>query len=208
MDNLPSSNFEEFLFKYRYYFLILLSGLILIGFGAFFWQNKTHLSPNNIEVLEGPTGGQETSFLTAEIAGAVENPGVYKLPAGSRVDDLLIVAGGFSADADRFWVEQNINRAAKLSDGQKVIIQQSGVLSAENFGQYQNISRSRGSGQQNLVNINTAGLSELDKLPGIGPVYGQNIIDHRPYSKIEELLERDILKQNVYEKIKDEISVY
>jgi competence protein ComEA len=208
MSELPGPNFEEFFFKYRYYFLILLSGLILIGFGAFFWQNKLHLSSNNIEVLEGTTGAQETSFLVVEIVGAVEKPGVYKLAAGSRVDDLLVAAGGFSADADRSWVDKNINRAAKLSDGQKVVIQQSGVLSAENSGTHQSVSSVGGSGQQNLININTASLSELDKLPGIGPVYGQNIIDHRPYSKIEELTEKGILGKSVYEKIKNLITVY
>jgi competence protein ComEA len=208
MNDLPGPNFEEFLFKYRYYLLLLLSGLILIGFGAFFWQNKPHLSSNKVEVLEGLTETQETSFLVVEITGAVEKPGVYKLPQNSRVEDLVIAAGGFSADADRSWIDKNINRAAKLLDGQKVFIQQSGVLSAGNSGQYQNASSSWGSSQQNLVNINTVSLSELDKLPGIGQVYGQNIIDHRPYSKIEDLLEKDVLKKNVYEKIKDKITAY
>jgi competence protein ComEA len=208
MSELPGPNFEELLFKYRYYLLIFLSGLILIGFGAFFWQNKSHLSSNNIEVLEGTTVSQETSFLVVEISGAVEKPGVYKLSVGSRIDDLLVTAGGLSADADRSWVEKNINRAAKISDGQKVVIQQSGVLSAENSGQYQNVSGTWGSGQENLVNINTASLSELDKLPGIGPVYGQNIIDHRPYSKIEDLIEKDVLKTSVFEKIKNLITAY
>jgi competence protein ComEA len=206
--DLPAFNFEEFLFKYRYYLLVFLSGLILIGFGAFFWQNKSHLSSNKVEVLEGTTESQETSFLVVEITGAVEKPGVYKLPQNSRTEDLLVMAGGFSADADRNWVDKNINRAAKLSDGQKVYIYQSGVLSAENSGQYQSASGTWGSGQENLVNINAAGLSELDELPGIGPVYGQNIIDHRPYSKIEELTEKGVLKTSVFEKIKNLISVY
>jgi competence protein ComEA len=206
--NLPTFDFEELLLKYRYYFLSFLIGLILIGFGAFFWQNRAHLSSNKVEVLEETTGGQESSFLVVEIVGAVEKPGVYKLGKNSRIEDLIISAGGFSADADRNWVDKNINRAAKLSDGQKVYIQQSGVLSAENSGQYQNVSSSWGSGQENLVNINTASLSELDKLPGIGPVYGQNIIDHRPYSKIEDLTEKDVLKASVFEKIKDEITAY
>ena len=59
-----------------------------------------------------------------------------------------------------------------------------------------------------MVNINTATLKELDTLPGIGPVYGQNIIEHRPYSTVEELLSKAVLKKNVYEKIKDKVSVY
>ena len=58
-----------------------------------------------------------------------------------------------------------------------------------------------------LVNINTSSLGELDKLPGIGQVYGQKIIEQRPYSNIEEILTKEVLPKNVFEKIKDKISL-
>jgi len=51
--------------------------------------------------LQATTEGQAGSEVTAEIAGEVVNPGVYKLPAGSRVEDLLVASGGFSTSADR-----------------------------------------------------------------------------------------------------------
>src|SRR3989344_1087747 len=60
----------------------------------------------------------------------------------------------------------------------------------------------------NLININTASQSELESLWGIGPVYAQNIIEQRPYSSVEELLTKKIIKQNVYDRVKDQISVY
>ncbi|MHA2055880.1 MAG: ComEA family DNA-binding protein [Candidatus Hodarchaeales archaeon] len=56
--------------------------------------------------------------------------------------------------------------------------------------------------------MNTATLKELDSLPGIGPVYGQSIIEHRPYSTVEELLSKDALKKSTYEKVKDLVTVY
>ena len=59
-----------------------------------------------------------------------------------------------------------------------------------------------------LININTASLQELDTLPGIGPVYGQSIVEHRPYSNIEELMSKGALKKNVYEKVKDLVTIY
>ncbi|EKD47123.1 MAG: helix-hairpin-helix DNA-binding motif-containing protein, partial [uncultured bacterium] len=59
-----------------------------------------------------------------------------------------------------------------------------------------------------LININAASQSELETLWGIGPVTAQNIIEQRPYSSVEELLSKKIIKQNVYDKIKDQIAVW
>jgi competence protein ComEA len=140
------------------------------------------------------------------------HPGVYKLVSGSRVDDLLVLSGGFSSDANRVWTDKYLNRAAKLTDGQKVYIpsvnQQSNVLSAENSGGDQTISSTFSSDSNSLININTASLSQLDSLPGIGQIYGQNIIEHRPYSTLEELVSKGALKQSLYDKIKNLITLY
>ena len=191
--------------------IIVLAGLILIGFGVFFYKSGGFEPSTKVEVLSdvAEESGKE---ITVEIAGEVANPGVYKLPAASRVGDLLVAAGGFSADADREAIEKYINRAAKLTDGQKVYISKAGEqtlgatasFSGGDEGASTQIS-SQGSG---LTNINTSSLTELDKLPGIGPVYGQSIIDHRPYSTVEELLSKGALKKSVYEKIKELVSVY
>ena len=119
----------------------------------------------------------------------------------------MVLAGGLSADADRTWVEKTLNRAAKISDGQKIYIPS---ISEKLEVKSQNLGTGTAGNSliDSLVNINTASLSELDKLPGIGPVYGQSIIDHRPYSTVEELVSKGALKKNVYEKVKDKVSVY
>lgn len=214
MEDLPQgSKFDEFLHKYRHQLLIVLLGLIFIGGGILFYKNDLNFSGTKVEVLEG--GSKEPSTdqkLTVEISGAVIVSGVYQLDNGSRINDLLIAGGGFSADADRVWTDKYLNRAAKLTDGQKVYIpvanNQSDDKSA-NFGTvYQNGSSTNVSDSSNLVNINTASLSQLDTLPGIGPVYGQKIIDHRPYSKTEELVTSGVITQTIYEKIKNSVSVY
>jgi len=180
-----------------------LAGLILLSLGLLQVRKTVQLSPDRVNVLEATTEAQKAQTdIVVEISGQVEKPGVYKLQNGSRVEDLIVAAGGISADADRVWLDKTLNRAAKLLDGQKLFIppKNSGDIKV-----YQPSNAVQGSG---LVNINTAGLSELDTLPGIGPVYGQNIIEHRPYSNIEELVSKGALKEFVFEKIKDKITAY
>ncbi len=158
-----------------------------------------------ISTNAGPEISQD---LVVEISGAVQNPNVYKLPSGSRIDDLLISAGGLAADADRIWVEKNINKAAKLVDGQKLYIYHLGEASAKNDGGIKPYQEVIGYSAQGLVNINTSSRSELEELTGIGPVYATNIIEHRPYSDVQELVTKGAINQKVLEKIKNAISTY
>jgi len=193
--------------------LFFLLGLVLIGFGIFFYKNGGLSSGDKVEVLNSSTeGGNDSLEIVVEIAGAVEKPGVYKLPNDSRIDDLLIISGGVSVNADRIWMEKYINRAAKLIDGQKVFIpdisKQINNESANNNVGIKLDQGTFGSQTSGLININTSTLSELDKLPGIGPVYGQSIIEHRPYSTSEELVSKGAISKSVYEKIKNLISVF
>jgi competence protein ComEA len=206
-------NIDEFLNEYKVPIVFGLIGLILVGFGVILFKDTQFLGSDKVEVLESASGVQsDQKDFVVEVAGAVEKPGVYKLDAESRIEDVLVVSGGLSSKADREWVEKYVNRASKLTDGQKLYIpavgEQSDVLSAKESEGYQSASGARGSGFGNLVNINTATLKELDSLPGIGPVYGQSIIEHRPYSTVEELLSKDALKKSTYEKVKDLVTVY
>lgn len=195
--------FDNLLFKNKYLVLIILLGLILVSLGYFSFRNVGLPSTSRIEVLDAssePSSG--ISDVVAEISGEVINPGVYKLAYGSRIDDLLIASGGLSRSADRDFVAKNINRAAKLSDGQKLYIpkvnETLGVL----------IGQSGGGGETGFVNINAADIKTLDSLPGIGPVYAQNIVEHRPYSNVSELVSKGVIPNNVFLKIKEKISCY
>lgn len=162
--------------------------------------------------MNATASGQISGEITVEIAGEILKPGVYKLPAGSRIDDLLVTAGSFSVGADGVWTDKYLNRAAKLTDRQKVYIpssnQQSSAPGAKNSRGDQTVSGNFTSDSNVLININTASAAELDSLPGIGPVYGQSIIEHRPYSNVDELLSKGALKPSVYQKVKDLVTVY
>jgi competence protein ComEA len=130
----------------------------------------------------------------------VQKPGVYELKSGSRINDLLILAGGLSAEASREWVSQNMNLAQKLTDGAKVYIP---VKPETRNSQLANRQTANAK-----ININTASASQLDTLWGIGPATAQKVISGRPYQAIEELLTRKIVKSNVWEAIRDKITVY
>jgi competence protein ComEA len=94
------------------------------------------------------------------VSGAVATPGVFTLPDGSRVEDAILASGGFVAGA----VKDRINLAAPLADGQQIDVP--GLISTNHI----NAGR---------VNINTASVSELDALPGIGLTTAQAIVDFR-----------------------------
>lgn len=205
---------EDFLVKNSKLLVFSLVGLVLIAFGALLYKIDIFSGGDKVEVLSSTTEGESVTTnngqteIVVEINGSVEMPGVYTLKNGSRVDDLLTVSGGLSVNADRSWVDKNINRASKLLDSQKVYIySQSEVSSAKASGSIkldQGILQVETGG---LVNINTSSLSELDSLPGIGHVYAQKIIEHRPYSSLEELVSKGVVGQSLFEKIKSSISL-
>ena len=190
--------------------LLGLVGLILVGGGIFFYRSGLNFSGTKVEVLNSSDSlnPQNSQTITAEISGEVITPGVYKLADGSRIDDLLVAAGGFSGSADRVWTDKYLNRAAKITDGQKIYIPHSGELSAKSNGEDQTISTTNSTDSNTLINVNTASLSQLDSLPDIAQKRGQSIIEHRPYSTLEELVSKGAINQNLYNKIKDKISIY
>lgn len=202
---------SEFFNKFKIPVLILLGGVLLISLGILFVKGKDLFSDTKVEILSTQDSGTP-KIITVEIAGEVEEAGVYKLTDGSRVEDLLIASGGLTKDADNEWVDKYLNRASKLTDGQKVYIPKAGEQtkdsSAKNNQLDQNTSSAVLGQNTTLVNINTAGSSELDKLSGIGPTYAQKIIEQRPYSTIEELVSKKVISKSLFEKIKDSITIY
>jgi competence protein ComEA len=141
----------------------------------------------------GSTGGAELSFaadsaheadgtrdVVVHVAGAVTRPGVYRLPAGSRVTDAVRRAGGFARGANR----DAINLAARLSDGQQVVVPRPGVAATSGAG-----------GQTGPVSLGSATVDQLDEIEGIGPVTAQKIIEfrdqHGGLSSIDQLDEVD-----------------
>ncbi|MCE7897911.1 MAG: ComEA family DNA-binding protein [bacterium] len=182
--------------------IIGILGIGLIGHGV--WDQ---IKPREVVVEIVKEQGvsdkvQASGEVMVDVAGAVEQPGVYKLPANSRIGDALVVAGGLAAEADREWVAKTLNLAAKVEDGEKVYIPSNSQISNSQ------ITNPEHNQNSNLININTASVDELDSLEGIGETRAKAIVDNRPYSKTEDLVVKAKIPQSVYEKIHDQLSVY
>lgn len=146
--------------------------------------------------------------LLVHICGAVVNPGVYELAAGSRIYQLIELAGGFTADA----AEGYLNLADSLYDGQKVVVPTIGEAADDPYGEAEIPAQTGGaSGDSGLVNINTADKAKLMTLPGIGEARALAIIawrtEHGAFQKTEDIMQVSGIKEAAYEKIKTLITV-
>lgn len=148
-----------------------------------------------------PDSVQNTSEakITVDISGQVAIPGVYTLEAGARLADLCEAAGGLTSSADL----DAINRAGILTDGQKVYIPEQG----ENLS----TSPSDAGVAPGLVNINTANIDELQRIPGVGPVTASRIIEYRDeyggFGKIEDIKNVSGIGEKTFLKMKPAICV-
>jgi competence protein ComEA len=149
--------------------------------------------------------GGSVAMLVVEVAGAVQHPGVYSLPFGSRVADAIKAAGGYSADVDPRQAEVTLNLAARLVDAQLIHVPRRGEAG---------IAAASGSAaaraSPGLLDLNTATAQELDALPGIGPVTAQKIIDARaqqPFRKVDDLVTRKIVAASVLAKFRALVTV-
>ena len=118
-----------------------------------------------------------TPSLTVHVSGAVAVPGVVEVPAGSRVADAIAAAGGIVSAAD----PGAVNLAAPLRDGQQIVVPRAG----------EGVPPAAASGGG--IRINAASVSELEQLPGVGPVLAERIAAHRdehgPFGTAEDLLD-------------------
>lgn len=127
-----------------------------------------------------------TTDIFVHVTGAVAKPGVYAAEVGSRVFDIVAMAGGFTKKAD----QASVNLARLVSDGEQLLVFE---RASEAKSASTSSNTSVGSTAGTLVSLNRATLSELEELPGVGPTLAQRIIDWRSanggFKSLEDLLE-------------------
>ncbi len=192
---------------WRVYHIPIILGLLSLLFIALsitiFIKSYQKITPVTFSsdtkeaTVSGAMSAKDATILV-DIEGEVVRPGVYRMQEGSRIDDLIGFAGGFTADADVDEVARLVNRAARMTDGAKIYIP--GIHDAEG-----SLSRTEPVGETRFINVNTATAQELESLSGVGPVTSRAIISARPYQRIEELVEKKVMSRSVFEKLKDQL---
>lgn len=214
-----------FRFRTGFRATLLIGLLCVLGAAGFWWQalsGRSEVVPLSVneepvesleatnpaassEPVQGSSGSQPSggpastqAMVIVHVAGAVNSPGVVSLPAGSRVNDAILAAGGPSPISD----PGRLNLAAVVADGQKVFVPEPGEeLPAELAGAPPGAAApapgapgDSGAGSPAAgakVNLNTATPSDLATLPKIGPVLAQKIVEwrleHGPFDTVEEL---------------------
>lgn len=184
--------------------LALFLGIMLFAGGIFYARHFLYPQPP-LTVNSLPSSPEETGQIKVHLAGAVENPGVYELPAGSRMQTAIEKAVP-SEQADI----HSLNLASVLIDGQKVYVPRLGETADPTAV---SDKASPGAGPklpQGKVNLNTASLAQLDSLPGIGPALAQRIVNYRQekggFRRIEEVKNVSGIGDKLYSQIKDLIT--
>ncbi|TDO85456.1 competence protein ComEA [Halanaerobium saccharolyticum] len=216
------------MFKNKRVIFILVVGLLLLCF-RYYNQNiqqSTTLNPEaNLNLLEAGSVAEKNVEkennvqIVVHLAGAVKNAGVYKLNKNDRLVDLIRAAGGLMENADL----KQINLAERLYDGQKLNIPEISKNNQQEINQIQGdfkfsdsqnkdnflLNKYSTSSDSDLININQADQSQLEKLSGIGPSKAAAIIKYREqnsyFSRKEDLLKVSGIGEKTLENIKDEI---
>jgi len=152
---------------------------------------------------------EETAIIGVHISGAVNTPGFIWIKEGTRLGEALEYVGGALVDADL----NAVNLSKKLTDEEKVYIPKIGekIEQAESASYNSYTTAINSNKDSDKININTAGISELDSLPGIGEAYAKRIIEYRevngPFKSIEEIKNVAGIGEKRFESIKDLIKV-
>lgn len=195
--------------------MILLLAAILRIHGA----NKADIKIENVPEAEtAQSAGSDVSDENAEadagaakvifvdIGGAVNKPGVYQVAAGTRLFQVIEMAGGLTEEADT----NSVNQASFVEDGSKVIIPSTGDPQTSAGGQEAGVAASGVTPADALININIASKEELTTLNGIGDAIAERIIEYRASNRFknkEDIMSVKGIGSATYDKIKDKITV-
>lgn len=178
---------------------------VLVGGGAVLWYVRSLPRPVTVRALRPePTPSASPATIVVHVAGWVRRPGVYEMRLGERVIDAIEAAGGPRRGAQL----DALNLAALLTDAQQVMVPKAAAEGA--LGGSQGGTGQPG-GSVGLINVNTATPSELETLPGIGPVLAASIVEHReqngPFGTVDDLLDVSGIGEQTLADLRDLVTV-
>lgn len=211
---------EELIEKIKEYKIIIICASLGLVLGGFFLlkpatqtpSKETNLQAEVTNVSKDSTDEKEDKkqkeesvkqdLITVDVKGAVKAPGIYDLPAGSRINDAVQKAGGLTDNAE----SKSINLAQKISDETLVY-----VPTKEEATSQETPSSASNSKGNKKVNLNKASLEELKQVKGLGSKRAQDIIDHREsngkFKSVDDLKKISGFGAKTIEKLKDYVTV-
>jgi len=152
---------------------------------------------NVVEVAQAAEQGSVPQSVIIDVSGAVEKPGVYTLSAPARVQDAVLMAGGFHENADQRFLHQELNLASLVADQQKLYIPFQGEVRPAAAETPLAVASS-------TVTVNTATAQQLQEIEGIGEKRSEGIVAGRPYTSKEDFFSRSGISQALAETILQE----
>lgn len=188
---------------------ILMAFVTVVSLGLYatsVMAEETYTCPKSEEIVPSE---EEQSEIVVDIKGAVAKPGVYKAKKGSIVNDLIKMAGGLTKDADT----SNLNLSKSLTNEMVVTVYTKDEV--KNMAKLDSITENNESTSNDqtssLININTASLSELQNIPGVGEAKAKLIIDYRTncgkFTKKEDIKNIKGIGDKMYEKMAPYLTV-
>jgi competence protein ComEA len=183
--------------------LAALCAVIITGVVILVLQQRNGPRPLELRFDDPSLGG---AAIEVYVTGAVANPGLYTLHDGDRVADALSAAGGPTDQAN----VMALNLAGRVHDEGEVLVPSIGSVAGASITAIASPTAVPLAPSE-IINVNTASATDLDRLPGIGTVYAQRIVDSRqaagPFGSTDELVSRKLIPSATYAKIKDLITV-
>ena len=195
---------------------LLLGAAFIITFISITIYIHTTQKEEDVEIpplYKSSTSEEQKKSIMIDVSGAVNKEGVFELSQGARLKDALDLAKGISNDADKGFFNRNFNLARYVLDQEKIYVPslqetETGIISERkqlvDYLLPQTIPLTQiDESPQERIKINSASSEEIDTLPGIGQSTAEKIIQNRPFTTIDELLTKKILKKNVFEQVRE-----